>query len=192
MLCGKWRNSRYQFLQFGLIWWGYSTHNLLHLRRACWPLLHINGHSWLITVFPTRLIQWVSLMEQELSNLPLHPSSPPVFIGVRVTQSLPLCVCFVDRFFSPFVIFILTIMLSVLLRFMDSDYPLGILKLFFVQYENLTLDFMMIFRERQEREYNLTFYLWAVIHIFILLLYLSLMSTRKVSKEVTSPTKYSL
>ena len=112
MLCGKWRNSRYQFLQFGLIWWGYSTHNLLHLRRACWPLLHINGHSWLITVFPTRLIQWVSLMEQELSNLPLHPSSPPVFIGVRVTQSLPLCVCFVDRFFSPFVIFILSIMLS--------------------------------------------------------------------------------
>ena len=28
------------------------------------------------------------------------PSSPPVFSGVRVTQSLVLCVCFVDRCLS--------------------------------------------------------------------------------------------
>jgi hypothetical protein len=51
----------------------------------------------------------------------------PVFGGVRVTRSLVLCVCFVDRF-SPFVLF-LAIVLSVLHRFMD--YPFGILKLFF-------------------------------------------------------------
>ena len=32
-------------------------------------------------------------MEQELPTLPEHPSSPPVFSGVRVTRSLVLCVC---------------------------------------------------------------------------------------------------
>ena len=32
--------------------------------------------------------------------LPEHPSSPPVFSGVRVTRSLVLCVCFVDRCLS--------------------------------------------------------------------------------------------
>jgi hypothetical protein len=34
---------------------------------------------------------------QELLTLPEHLSSPPVFSGVRVTRSLVLCVCFVDR-----------------------------------------------------------------------------------------------
>ena len=38
----------------------------------------------------------MSLVEQELFNLPEHMSSPPVFSGNRVTQSLVLCVCFVD------------------------------------------------------------------------------------------------
>jgi hypothetical protein len=37
----------------------------------------------------------VSLVEQ--LNLPEHLSSPPVFSGVRVTRSVVLCVCFVDR-----------------------------------------------------------------------------------------------
>ena len=32
-------------------------------------------------------------MEQELFTLPEHMSSPPVFSGVRVTQSLVLCAC---------------------------------------------------------------------------------------------------
>ena len=39
-------------------------------------------------------------MEQELSTLPEHLSSPPVFSGVRVTGSLFLYVCFVDRCLS--------------------------------------------------------------------------------------------
>ena len=39
-------------------------------------------------------------MEQELLTLPEHLSSPPVFSGVRVTRSLVLCVCFVDRCLS--------------------------------------------------------------------------------------------
>ena len=33
-------------------------------------------------------------------NHPEHLSSPPVFNGVRVTRSLVLCVCFVDRCLS--------------------------------------------------------------------------------------------
>jgi len=43
-------------------------------------------------------------VEQELLTLPEHLSSPPVFSGVCVIQSLVLCVCFVDRwlFFCTF------------------------------------------------------------------------------------------
>ena len=64
------------------------------------------------------------LVEQELLTLLGHPSSPQVFSGVRVTQSLVLCVCFVV---CPFVLFLLAIVLSVLLRLMDSDYSFGII-----------------------------------------------------------------
>ena len=51
------------------------------------------------TGFVTKLTRRVSLVEQELPTLPEHLSSPPVFSGVRVTRSLVLCVCFVDRCF---------------------------------------------------------------------------------------------
>jgi hypothetical protein len=44
----------------------------------------------------TRLTRRVPLVEQELPTRPEHPSSPPVFSGVRVTRSLVLRVCFVD------------------------------------------------------------------------------------------------
>ena len=42
-------------------------------------------------------------MEQELLTLPEHMSLPPVFSGVRVTRSLVLYVCFVDRCLSFFI-----------------------------------------------------------------------------------------
>ena len=62
-----------------------------------------------------------------------YPSGAPeftsVFSGVCVTRSLVLCVIFVDRVCS-LVLFVLAIVLSVLLRFTDSDYPFGIIKLF--------------------------------------------------------------
>ena len=67
-------------------------------------------------------------MEHELLTLPERLSSPPVFGGVRVTRSLVLCVCFVDPLFVLLYNFYLAIVLSVL-RFTDSDYPFGILKL---------------------------------------------------------------
>ena len=46
----------------------------------------------------------VPLVEQELLSLPEHLSSSSVFSRVRVTRSLVLCVCVVDRclFFCPF------------------------------------------------------------------------------------------
>jgi len=57
-------------------------------------------HSCLINGFVTRLTRRVPLVEQKLLTLPEHQSSPPVFRGVRVTRSLVLCVCFVDRCLS--------------------------------------------------------------------------------------------
>jgi hypothetical protein len=42
----------------------------------------------------------VPLVEQKLLTLPELLSSPPVFSGVRVTRSLVLYVCFVDRCLS--------------------------------------------------------------------------------------------
>ena len=68
-------------------------------------------------------------MGEELLTLPEHPSSSPGFSGVRVTRSLfYVCVSFVDRCLS-----ICPVSFGhcvVLLRFTDSDYPLGIFKLF--------------------------------------------------------------
>jgi hypothetical protein len=61
-------------------------------------------------------------VEQELPTLPEDLSSPLVFSGVRVAQSLVLCVFFV--------LFLLAIVMSVRLRFTDSDNPFGIFKLF--------------------------------------------------------------
>ena len=63
------------------------------------------------------------LTEQELLIIPEHLRSSSVFSGVRVIRSLAICVCFVNRFY-PFVFFLLAIVLSVLLRYVDFDYLL--------------------------------------------------------------------
>ena len=57
-------------------------------------------HSRLITGFVTILLRRVPLVEQELPTLPEYLNSPSVFSGVRVTRSLVLYVCFVDRCLS--------------------------------------------------------------------------------------------
>jgi hypothetical protein len=44
----------------------------------------------------------VKTVEQELLILPEHLHLPSGFSGVRVTRSLVLCVCFVDRCLSFF------------------------------------------------------------------------------------------
>ena len=48
-------------------------------------------------IYPTRKGK---VVDQELHALPEHLSSPPIFSGVRVSGSLVLCVCFVDRCLS--------------------------------------------------------------------------------------------
>ena len=48
------------------------------------------------TIFTRQL----PMVEQQLFILPEHMSSPPVISWVRVTRSLALCVCFVDRCIS--------------------------------------------------------------------------------------------
>ena len=63
-------------------------------------------YDLIITVFVARLTRRVSLVEQELLTRREHMSSPPVYDGVRVTQSLVLCVCFVDRYLSIYPFFI--------------------------------------------------------------------------------------
>jgi hypothetical protein len=86
-----------------VVWW---------LRWPLWNICFTNDHgyvplvvstslyfplSWLITGFVTRLTRWVPLVEQELLTLPEHLTCSPVFSVVRVTRSLVLCICFVDR-----------------------------------------------------------------------------------------------
>ena len=66
-----------------------------------------------------RLTRQMPLVEQELLTLPEHLNLPPVFSGVHVTQSLFLCVCFVDRclFFCTFSFGHCVVCSSLLFRF---------------------------------------------------------------------------
>jgi hypothetical protein len=68
-------------------------------------------------------------MLEFIQNPSEAPEFTPSFSGVRVTRSLVLYVCFVDRCLS-FVLFLLAIVLSVLLRYTDSECPCDICKLF--------------------------------------------------------------
>ena len=75
----------------------------------------------------TRLIRRVPLVEQDLLTLPEHQGSLPVFSGVRVTRSLVVYVCFVDRCLS-FCTF--SFGHCVVCSYTDSDCPCSIFKLF--------------------------------------------------------------
>jgi len=79
----------------------------------------------------TVLTRRVPLVEQELLTLQDHLSSSPVFSGVRVTQSLILCVWFVDRClsFCRFSFGHCVFCSSLIYRFWLP--PFGIFKLFF-------------------------------------------------------------
>jgi hypothetical protein len=65
------------------------------------PIVIVFGLTWPVESKPrstetsTQTI-YTTAVEQELRTLPEHPSSSPVFSGVRVTRSLVLCVCFID------------------------------------------------------------------------------------------------
>jgi hypothetical protein len=118
---------------YACIYYNYKLFNLTML-RINYCLLYawswLDQSSWLITGFVTRLTRRVPLVEQELLTFPEHLSSSPVFSEFRVTRFLVLYVCFVDRCLS-FCTYFLAIVLSVLLRYTDSDCPFGNFKLFF-------------------------------------------------------------
>ena len=65
-----------------------NNNKSLHVKSWCWGGL------------VTRLLRWVSLVEQELLTLPEHLRSPPVFSGISLTRSLILYACFADRCLS--------------------------------------------------------------------------------------------
>ena len=69
----------------------------------------------------------VSLVEQELPTLPEHLSSARVGFEL-LNLYFPVLYC--RSLFVFFFLFLLSIALSVLLRFKDSDYPFGISELF--------------------------------------------------------------
>jgi len=75
------------------------------------------------------------IVEQELSTLPEHLSSPLVASEVRDARSLVFCVVFCRSLVILLSFFLLAIVLSVL-RFTDSDCPFGIFKLFCQQHRN--------------------------------------------------------
>jgi len=78
----------------------------LKFQEYCWwlwlnskiPVNHTDN-SWLVIGFVTRLTWRVPFVEQKLLTLLEHRSSL-ILGGVRVTGSLVLCVCFVDRCLS--------------------------------------------------------------------------------------------
>jgi hypothetical protein len=79
----------------------------------------------------------VPIVEHELLTLPEHMGSIPVVSGDCVTRSLVLCAMFCRSVFD----LLLAIVLSVLLRFTNSDDTFGIFKLFlkyfkYIQHEN--------------------------------------------------------
>ena len=78
----------------------YLCHKWPRIYSTCPNTPRSFPHSWLIARFVTRLIRRVPLVEQELSTVQEHMSSPPMLSGVRVTRSLVICVCFVDRCLS--------------------------------------------------------------------------------------------
>ena len=86
--------------------------------------------SSLVTEFATRVTWWMQHVEQEMLAHPENLSSHPVFLGSYysifsfLSIGLHTIVC-------PFVLFLLSIVLSVL-PFTASDYPFDIFKLFFL------------------------------------------------------------
>jgi hypothetical protein len=91
-----------------------------------------------------------------------HPSGAPEFTTgfswVRVTQSLVLSVMFCRSLFVLLYLFLFAMLLSVLLRFTDSDYHSGIFKLL----SKLSLFTFVHFPLKENSYYNSVFELRIV------------------------------
>ena len=80
--------------------------------------------------------------------LPDHLSSLPVLVGF-VLLGLQFYVYVLQIIVCPFVLLFLTMVLSVLLRFTDSDYPFGIFKLFLWWWRAIFLHVSVELREME-------------------------------------------
>ena len=86
-------------------WLGWPLWNICVAKDHGYVPLVVNTsrsfpHSRLITGCVARLTRRVPPVEQERLTLSEHLGSPPIVTGVRVTRSLVLYVCFVDRCLS--------------------------------------------------------------------------------------------
>jgi hypothetical protein len=106
----------------------------------------------------------VSPVEQELPTFPEHPSSTPVFSGVRVTRSIVLLIIV-----CPFVLSLLAFVLSVL-QYTNSDYTFGIFKLFLEEPPRpKLLSFLKENRARlqkQTRQKNIAIFIRRIVHCY--------------------------
>jgi hypothetical protein len=147
----KWFNKNSYWLSWSHFFKGFTVAPSLGLPlwNICVTNDHVNvplvvstsrffPHSWLITGFVNRLTQRMPLVEQELLTFLGHLSSPPSFSGIRVTRSLVVCVCFVDRCLS-LCPFSFGHCVFCLFRYTDSDYQFGIFKLFLHTYAFLLI-----------------------------------------------------
>ena len=91
-----------------------------------WLNIKVMTHFHMLTILR------VSLMEQELPTLPEHLSSPQFLWGSCYSNFSFLCMLCRSLFVLLY-FFLLAIVLSVLLRYTDSDYPFRIFKLFLQQ-----------------------------------------------------------
>ena len=112
----------------------YMCHKWLRIYSTCPKHFPVLSSFMTYHRFVTRLVRRIPLVEQELLNLTEHLSSPPVVVGF-VLLDLYLYVYVLKIVVCPFVLFLLAIVLSVFLRYMDSDYPFGIIKLFLASVE---------------------------------------------------------
>jgi hypothetical protein len=145
-LVGWSHHSIYGFwLSLSFVWYlvGWSHHSIYGFWLSLsfvWYLVGWSHHSKILTWltfseylcykwprFITRVTRRVPLVKQDLLTL---PEFIPVFTGFRVAPSLVFCVLFCRLLY---VLFLLAIVLSMLLRFIASDYPVGILKLFLLK-----------------------------------------------------------
>ena len=102
----------------------------------------------LITRYVTVVMRQVSLVEQELLNLPEHPSSLPVFSGVRVARFLVFWIVFCRSLFVPFLLYCVSLFdLRILITLLVSSNYLFLLDLeLFPQLINLKCEVFLVIK----------------------------------------------
>jgi hypothetical protein len=98
-------------------------------------MFHVNTsrsfpHSWSITYFVARVKRRVPLVEQKQPTFSEHLSVSPVFSVVRIVRTLVFCVVLCRSLFV--FLYVLFWSLYVFLWYTNSDYPFGIVKLFWI------------------------------------------------------------